>query len=109
MQSDSTDCEAESRSPAATGDPWSRLGELEAEVAELRCLLEESRDREIRLRVALEARRIGVIRGSDPENELEIFRLTEMLEQRSSELRVIHRSKGWRLIQALRGLAGRRW
>jgi hypothetical protein len=109
MGSGNTDSETGSRPFPDIDDPWKRVGELEAELAELRCLLEESRDREARLRSVLEERGVGVTRGGDPETELEILRLTQMLEERSSELQTIYRSKGWKLVQALRGLVGRRW
>jgi hypothetical protein len=111
MQREDESRDAVNRPSGEVGeDPWALVGELEAEVAELRCLLEESRHREALLRDAVDPAGAGSIDGGDRvATALEVIRLQERLQDCTAELRTIRNSKGWRLIQALRGLVGRRW
>lgn len=82
-----------------------RVGLLEAEVTVLQREIEESRDRESRLRARLVGSRTA---GGDSLN-LELVRLREQVARCSAELQAIRESRGWRVVQWFRGLVGRRW
>lgn len=86
----------------------SRCGGMAAEVLELRRLLTESRERERELRNALDAS--GSTRdGRGGVESRENRSTTEHIQRLSERLHLIESSKGWRLLQLLRGLVGRRW
>ena len=81
-----------------------RLGEAEAEVLDLSLKLEESLSRERRLLETV----------TDLQESIEHLRRTEgelraQLERFTAFQRDLERSAGWRVLQLLRGLVGRRW
>lgn len=86
----------------------STCGGMAAEVLELRRLLTESRERERELRNALDAS--GSTRERrDHFGRRENLDTAEHIKRLSERLHLIESSKGWRLLQLLRGLVGRRW
>lgn len=91
-----------------------RLGHLEAEVLDLRLRLAESRVREARLRELVarsteDSSPSGAPSDEDEGDRLESAALQEQLRHFSSLADKISRSLGWRFVQRVRGLVGRRW
>lgn len=85
-------------------NPEIEPAELEVRLAE--ALAERDLAREVRKRAEEEARRL--------ERELanaraDVSAVLARLSERESYVRNLHASSGWKALQALRGLFGRRW
>lgn len=81
-----------------------RLGEVEAELADLRLRLKESLARERRL---LETT-IEFQEALEQTDRVE-YDLRLQIERYAAYHRAVERSSAWRLVQFLRSLVGRKW
>jgi hypothetical protein len=81
-----------------------RLGEAEAEVADLQLRLKESHSRERRLLETTLELQEALEQSARTEQELR-----QQLERYATYHRAVERSAAWRLVQFLRQLMGRRW
>jgi hypothetical protein len=81
-----------------------RLGEAEAEVADLQLRLKESHSREGRLLETTLELQEALEQSGRTEQELR-----QQLERYATYHRAVERSAAWRLVQFLRQLMGRRW
>lgn len=93
--------------PAREDDPLAeakRLGEVEAELADLRLRLKESLARERRL---LETT-IEFQEALEQTGRVE-YDLRLQIERYAAYHRAVERSSAWRLVQFLRSLVGRKW
>jgi hypothetical protein len=81
-----------------------RLGEAEAEVADLQLRLKESHTRERRLLETTLELQEALEQSTRTEQELR-----QQVERYTTYHRAVERSAAWRLIQFLRQLIGRKW
>lgn len=81
-----------------------RLGEAEAEIVDLTLKLEENLARERRLLETIMELQEGVEHLRRTESELRA-----QLERYATFHRDLERSWGWRILQSVRQLVGRRW
>lgn len=99
---------AREQNPAAREDAAlseaRRLGEAEAEVADLQLRLKESRTRERRLLDTTVELQEALEQASRTEQELQL-----QIERYATYHRAVERSAAWRFVQFLRKLIGRKW
>lgn len=99
--------------PNSELEEHARLGALEAEILDLRLQLAEAQTREVRLRtLAVGGETVpptAVEPVGDVGDAVELALLRDQLRHYAAYAEAINRSMGWRTVQALRTVVGRRW